>query len=272
MTDWCNRATSDVRQILIWDGHWPAMNWSVLCGREGGLFVLDADGAQGVADLARLESELGPLPATWRVRSGRSDPGEHVYLRYPPGEAESKNQQPLPGTKVDVRAWHGQVLIPGSIHQSSGRRYDWIPGCSRHDLALPAICPPSWWGWLPKKEFGSDSAVLRPRTSRGPCMTREHDSRSRLIGDGPGYGGFQDAISANARDYFFRAGADASESIIVETLRDMIANAPKGEGRDVSRYLTGNDLPRLVARAREFVKQVKDQESDRKCEPASHPG
>jgi hypothetical protein len=254
MPDWPNRATSDPDLIQCWDGHWPAMNWGVLTGRDGGVLVLDADGERGIADLARLEAEHGALD-TWRVRSGR---GEHVWLRLPPGEDDVRNQQPLAGTRVDLRGFHGQAVIPGSLHKS-GRRYEWLPGCAPGEIELQT-CPPEWWAWLPKRNeavTASHSKTPSARRARG-VVERQHDPASLLIGDGPGYGGFQDPVYKNAIQYFLRAGADAGASVIIGVLREMIAEAPKDESRDVSRYLTGNDLPRIVERAREFVKQVKE--------------
>lgn len=250
-------ATCDQRLIEIWDGHWPAMNWSILTGRDGGIFVLDADGQRGLADLLRLEAEFGALN-TWRVRTGRDGGGEHVYLRLPAGDDDVRNQQPLAGTKVDVRGFHGHVLAAASFHKS-GRRYEWLPGCAPGEIEL-ATCPPEWWAWLPKKEASSPAArgkAVSPSARRGSSVKRAHDAASYLIGDSPGYGGFQDPIYKNAIRYFLKAGHEAPAAIIMETLRDMIAEAPKGEGRDVSRYMEGNDLPRIVERARDYAKQVK---------------
>jgi hypothetical protein len=267
---WTVNATSDMRLIEAWDGHWPAMNWGVLCGREGGVLVLDADGPRGIADLARLECELGPLPPTWRVRSGRADAGEHVWLAPPPGTDDVRNQQPLPGYKVDVRGWHGQTVIPGSRHKS-GRRYEWLPGCAPGEIEL-AECPSAWWAWLPKKEAAS-AVTPRARRARGAITSRDHDPSSYLIGDGDGYGGFENPIYRNAIRYFLKAGDSAPAEVVIETLREMIAEAPKDEGRDASRYMSGNDLPRLVERARNFVKQVKDTDVDEcECEPDCRSG
>jgi hypothetical protein len=260
MMDWPNRATSNTHLIETWDGHWPAMNWGVLCGRKGGVFVLDADGHRGIADLARLEAEYGRL-TTWRSRSGRADAGEHVWLRLPPGDEDLKNQQPLAGTRVDLRSWHGQAVIPGSLHKS-GRRYEWLPGCAPGEIEL-AECPPAWWAWLPKKESGTASRPKSVSPARhGTLVKRAHDPASYLIGDGHGYGGFENPIYRNAIRYFLKAGNSAPAEIVIKTLREMIAEAPKDEGRDASRYMSGCDLPRLVERARNFVKQVKDTDVD----------
>lgn len=256
---WPERATTDPAKLAMWQAQFKS-NWSVLTGRENGVVVIDVDGERGRADLARLESELGALPRTWRCNSGRTNGGFHVWLRPPPGADDLRNQQPLPGYKIDIRGFHGHIVISGSLH-SSGTRYAWADGCAPNEIEL-AECPPEWWDWLPKKVTTSSvprSKKVMPSARRGSSSgkSRRRSPASLLIGDGEGYGGFQDPIFKNAIQYFLKAGVEAPESIIIEALREMISEAPKDEGRDVSRYMAGNDLPRLVKRAREFCESTK---------------
>jgi hypothetical protein len=257
---WPERATTDPTRLARWQSQFNP-NWSILTGRENGVIVLDIDGEQGRADLARLETELGALPLTWRCNSGRVNGGFHIWLRPPPGNDDLRNQQPLPGYKVDVRGFHGHVVVAGSLHKS-GNRYAWAPGCSPDEIAL-AECPPEWWAWLPKK----DEAVAAPLSKSTPSarqsspVKRTRDPASYLFGDDPGYGGFQDPISKNAIRYFLKAGDEAPAEPIISGLQRMIVAAPKDHGRDVSRYLHGPDLPRLVERARLFVKENVSEES-----------
>lgn len=258
ISEWPRRATTHPSVIAALQLRYNP-NWSILTGRENGVIVLDIDGDVGRAGLARLESELGPLPPTWRVNSGRVGGGEHIWLRPPPGTDDLRNQQPIPGCAIDVRGWHGHIVVPGSLHKS-GNRYQWQTGYAPDEVER-AECPASWWDWLPKKLAEPERRERGERTSRRLHAHREHDASSRLIGDGNGYGGFQNPIYRNAIDYFFRAGGDAPAEIIVATLREMIAEAPKDEGRDVSRYQSGSDLPRIVERARSFVQEVKESES-----------
>lgn len=256
---WPERATTHPSVIAVWQQRYNP-NWSILTGRENGVIVLDIDGDAGRAGLARLESELGPLPPTWRVNSGRIGGGEHIWLRPPPGTDDLRNQQPIPGYAIDVRGWHGHVVVPGSLHKS-GRRYEWEPECAPDEVEL-AECPAAWWDWLPKK-LAEPEARRRSRvSSRGSRVQRDHDPASRLIGDGDGFGGFQNPIYKNAIDYFFCAGGEAPAEIIISTLREMIDTAPKDQGRDVSRYMDGPDLPRIVERARDFVLSVKESDSE----------
>lgn len=258
---WPERATTDPAKLAQWQARFNP-NWSILTGRENGIVVLDIDGERGAMDLARLESELGPLPDTWRCNSGRvGGVSFHVWLSCPPGTDDLRNQQPIPGTKIDVRGFHGHVVVSGSLHRS-GNHYAWAPGCSPDEIEL-AECPAAWWAWLPKREAAPTStrSYSTSPARRGTSIKRTHDPTSYLIGEGPGYGGFQDPISKNAIRYFFNAGIEAPGEPIITGLRRIIVAAPKDHERDVTRYLRGPDLPRLVERARKFVKEKVSEES-----------
>lgn len=246
-------ATSDPELIALWDGHWWGMNYSVLCGRDGGVFVLDADGERGLADLARLEAELGILQ-TWRVRTGRDGGGEHVYLRLPPGNDDVRNQQPLAGTKVDVRGFHGHVLVAGSLHKS-GRRYEWLPGCAPGEIEL-ATCPPEWWEWLPKKETGQ---ARRPKSSpsapRAHGIKRARDPASGVIGDGDGQGGFNRPIFVRCCQFWARGGTEARAEEFKEILRTAIlsADASAHTPEQVARYASDEYLTAELASAKKWI-------------------
>lgn len=252
---WPKQATTDPAKLALWQRRYNP-NWSILTGRENNLVLLDVDGEQGRADLAGLEAKLGKLPRTVVNNSGRLGGGCHILLRPPAGNDDLRNQQPLTGTKIDVRGWHGHGVIAGSLHKS-GQRYSWASGCAPDEVEI-AECPPAWWEWLPKKNEEKSVVAREARSGvRAPAIKQKHDPSSLLIGDGEGFGGFQNPIYKNAIRYFLNVGVSASEAIIIETLREMIAEAPKAEGRDVSRYMEGDDLPRTVDRAREYVKQMK---------------
>jgi hypothetical protein len=60
--EWPERATTDLARLAQWKVRFHSPSWSILTGRENGVWLIDIDGAKGRADLARLESELGPLP------------------------------------------------------------------------------------------------------------------------------------------------------------------------------------------------------------------
>lgn len=250
---WPERATTHLHVIAAWQRRYNA-NWSILTGRENGNVVIDKDGLAGEADIVELEAKLGRLPPTWRVKSGRIDGGEHIWLRPPPGTDDLRNQQPIPGHAIDVRGWHGHIVVPGSLHKS-GNRYSWAPGCAPDEVEL-AECPASWWDWLPKRiaepERDSTRTPGGRRASRPARDPSSYVRGSRVIGDGEG--GFQNAIFLNAIDWWRDAGTDASEEQLIETLWQLIQAAPQAPGRSIERYRPGNgDLERAVRRARDFV-------------------
>jgi hypothetical protein len=127
--DWSTRASSDEGTIRGWWATWPDANAGIATG--DGLVVVDVDGPEGEATLARLELEHGPLPVTLEVRSGREGGGRHLYLSAPgwhvptsrASERARQGTDPL-GPKLDIRAdgGNGLVVAPGSMH-GTGRRY-----------------------------------------------------------------------------------------------------------------------------------------------------
>ena len=255
--EWQHRASADPATLVRWQVHKQPPCWSILSGLKNGIEILDVDGEQGRADLMRLESEYGLLPRTWAVISGRMSGGAHLWFRAPESGEDLRTVAHVFGCAVDVRGWHGHAVLPGSLHKS-GRRYAWADGCSPDEIELAEL-PTAWREALPKRIEGNARTIKLPSARRGSSSgkSRRRSPASLLIGDGPGYGGFQDPIFKNAIQYFLKAGVEAPESIIIKALREMISEAPKDEGRDVSRYMAGNDLSRLVKRAREFCESTK---------------
>lgn len=133
--------------------------------------------------------------------------------------------------------------------------------------ALPMKCEltPAWLEYLPKKNLSDTPDAPKPR---GPRAKRQrapltHDAKSLRIGEGPGYGGFQNPIYGNAIQYFREAGTDASHETIIAALWRVIEAAPKAQGRSVERYRPGaGDLERQVRRACEYVKQERSSLSE----------
>jgi Bifunctional DNA primase/polymerase, N-terminal len=265
---WPERAATDPAKLAKWQAQFHP-NWSVLTGRENGVVVLDIDGEQGRADLAQLESKLGPLPDTWRCNSGRvGGCGFHIWLRPPPGTDDLRNQQPIPGTKIDVRGHHGHVIVAGSAHRS-GNSYSWSPGCSPDEMDL-AECPAEWWDFLPKRESAPARTLSRPRTPstrRGLTETPKHNPMSRLIGDGIGEGGFNRPIHSRCCQFFARFGPDADPSRFRDVLREAIlnANAANHTPDQIARYASDDYLGAELTSARKWI-------ITRKREHASHYG
>lgn len=128
-------ATKDPEVVLDWYTQFQDANIGVATGDMSGIAVLDVDADHGGADsLAQLEAQYGPLPATWRVQTGR---GVHYYFQHDP--AASKNGVRIAGLPgLDWRSTGGYVVAPGSTH-ASGRTYSWDATSSSSG---PAPIPP----------------------------------------------------------------------------------------------------------------------------------
>ena len=105
--------------IKKWWRQFPDANIGVVTGFLSGVFVLDVDGDLGAETLAQLQRQHGPLPRTWRSRTGR---GEHIWFRFPSEELRNTAGEIAPG--LDTRGEGGYVVAPGSIH-ASGVAYEW---------------------------------------------------------------------------------------------------------------------------------------------------
>ena len=114
LTAWPERATVDAGVIREWWAEHPDANVGIATGVGSGLVVLDVDGEDGYASLARI---LSPLPPTLKVRTGR---GEHWYYRHPGGHVA--NAAAIEGRAgLDRRGDGGYVVGPGSVHPDGSR-------------------------------------------------------------------------------------------------------------------------------------------------------
>lgn len=108
-------------------------NYGIATGTASGVWVLDVDGADGEAALAKLEAKNGRLPATFTVSTGSG--GRHLYFRMP-ACGDVRNTQRLAGLHIDVRGSGGYVIGPGCIHPN-GTVY-----------AVTCDAPPAHASWL----------------------------------------------------------------------------------------------------------------------------
>jgi hypothetical protein len=97
------------------------------------MVMIDIDPYHGGLDsLAALETGYGPLPVTLTDLSGREDGGTHLFFRRPPGKLTDRRL----GSGIDVKTSTGYVVLPPSIHPSTGKPYRRIEG--------PVAAPPDW--------------------------------------------------------------------------------------------------------------------------------
>ncbi len=131
----CKDATVDPAIVAEWWMRWPAANIGLATGAASHLFVLDIDGEEGEASLAKLEKDNHPLPST--VESITGGGGRHIFFRWPEGGGIGNSASRL-GKGLDVRGEGGYVVVPPSIHPS-GRKYSWSI-----DSLLEAVPAPGW--------------------------------------------------------------------------------------------------------------------------------
>jgi hypothetical protein len=101
--------------------HWRVVDRNVASptGAASGFWVLDIDGAEGEAALARLEAEHGPLPPTRIALTGGG--GRHFLFRY---DGPIQSSVGRIATAIDVRADLAYIVLSPSVHPS-GRIYAW---------------------------------------------------------------------------------------------------------------------------------------------------
>jgi hypothetical protein len=102
--------TTDPERIrkLLSAGSEP--NYGLVC--PDGVFALDVDG-EGIAKLAELEANLGPLPPTLRTATAN---GQHVFLRWPADKPRPIGQLFGYVTRWGSGTNAGYVIGPRSVH------------------------------------------------------------------------------------------------------------------------------------------------------------
>ncbi|MFN3348887.1 bifunctional DNA primase/polymerase [Pseudorhodoplanes sp.] len=118
--------------------HSARFNIGIATGAASGIIVLDIDPRHaGDETLASLESEHGPLPATWRFLTGGG--GEHIIFRHP--GCKIPNSAGAVGPGLDVRGDGGYIVAPPSLHMS-GRPY--AISVDHHPEDVPLAEAPAW--------------------------------------------------------------------------------------------------------------------------------
>ena len=115
-------------------------NYGIALGPDD--LVLDVDPRNfkpGVNSLAELVKVVGPLSATFVVKTGGG--GLHIFLKKPAGFHVKGKLKDYPG--IDIRTAGGQVVGAGSVHESGGV-YAVAAGSPDHVMTAPdkllALC------------------------------------------------------------------------------------------------------------------------------------
>jgi len=116
-------------------------NLGILCGKAGGVIVLDIDRHRpeedGFKSMAELEAQFGPLPEGPRQRSGGG--GMHLLFKYPEQVELAAPKSLAPG--IEVVADNHQLVVAPSMHPS-GRCYQWESDAAPWEIELPEL--PHW--------------------------------------------------------------------------------------------------------------------------------
>lgn len=173
-------------------------NVGIATGPESGLWVLDADGAEGIASLKALRFDgkpLWPCETPW-VRTGGG--GVHVYFAW--DDRVAQRAKFLPG--LDTRARGGYVVAPPSIHPETHKPYEWLKKTS-----VLAAAPP-----------GLIDLVARKK----PVTTRVADRSLRMEGITP-YG--KKALDASFEELSTttKGGRDDKRNVVSYSLGRLVA-------------------------------------------------
>lgn len=116
--EWQLAATTDRAQIRKWWDAWPKANIAMHVG-DAGMMVLDYDPG---SDRAELERNVGKLPAT-KLIAETPRGGTHEYYALAQDEIVPNSASKL-ASAVDVRSFHGYVLLPPS--RTADGAYRWV--------------------------------------------------------------------------------------------------------------------------------------------------
>jgi putative DNA primase/helicase len=134
-------ATTDRGQIKSWWAASPNANIGIATGSASGILVLDIDPRNnGEETLARLTTELGPLPETITAITGGG--GRHLIFNHPSFPVRKDTMGKVFGLGIDVLS-DGCIMVAPPSRHASGKRYRWEEGKSFR-LVKPAALPEPW--------------------------------------------------------------------------------------------------------------------------------
>lgn len=194
-------ATTDHRAIKGWWTRWPFANIGIATGAASGLAVIDVDGPEGEASVARLGNLGFRLSPTLIAVTGN---GRHLYFTC---DRKLRNKaRGLPGINedhpgIDVRANGGYVVAPPSAH-ANGQTYrwvdshtdlaplpSWIKALERRAITVPSRRPPTFTGdgtayGLAALRDEIDLLGRTPEGSRNDQLNRAAFALGQLIAGG----------------------------------------------------------------------------------------
>ena len=133
-------ATTETARIHSWWKLWPSALVGVPAGPVSGLWVLDVDGAAGLASLRDLLAKLGlsTVGDLTRVAARTPSGGLHLYFALGDGERPRNRANDI-GPGLDTRGLKedgtsaGYIIAPGSV-LPGGLAYEWIDTATLSDM------------------------------------------------------------------------------------------------------------------------------------------
>ncbi|OOY23439.1 hypothetical protein BMI91_13175 [Thioclava sediminum] len=286
---WQKRASMDRAEIVdFWTGSgtYPAnrdgiewnykrprypRNVSIVLPYGCGLFVLDEDGEEGMAAIAALEAEHGPLPKTLDSRSGSGN-GRHRIFR---ASRPIRNTASQVAHKVDIRGEGGQIIAAPSIHKS-GNFYQWADGCAPWECEIADA--PAWLENLAHDAMKTNATKVKSERQKARREAREggksttsgglgFEGHLARIGDGDDRDGF-DAPIYRAALSWWGVNEDGDEAELFDTLREVILLAPCNDDRAEHRYAADDYLTNRIAQARTYIEENRAAEAEADREEA----
>jgi hypothetical protein len=113
-------ATTDASQIETWWNSNPNYNVGVATGEVSGVWVLDLDGSDGIAQWDKQQLNWGIEVKTLSAKTGGG--GKHLFFKHVGVKIKNRTNL-LPN--VDIRGDGGYVVVAPSVHPN-GNVYEWL--------------------------------------------------------------------------------------------------------------------------------------------------
>lgn len=140
LTDWQNRASSDIHTVRRWWDNNPTSNIGLHVGKSG-LVVIDVDPRNGGKEsMTHLESERGWLADEGCAIARTGGGGWHYVFTAPTGIRLPASLAP----GVDLITGNHYIVVDPSVHPS-GKQYRWERGFDLLAMKAPAVLPEEWW-------------------------------------------------------------------------------------------------------------------------------
>jgi hypothetical protein len=169
------KATTDEDQIRSWWRQFPRALIGVRAGPESGIFVIDLDGTEGIANWSATVAKNSAVPQTHMHLTPGG--GQHLVFKWREDRPVTNSPGQLKGLKIDVRGRGGYFIAPPSLAKN-GKRYEVADQLNFFNFAEA----PDWLYEILKKEqpaapaesiTGREKATINPPTDHYAALSAE---------------------------------------------------------------------------------------------------